>query len=136
MEKIEKIIEFEIARINSHLPRARRSLKELLEMKEAKVTLRDGSEHYFKREELKLLANLLDEDEISKLKLPIVIEISTLERDKIMIRGRVEVKVIKKVLGLEEGYLEENVLKLPRYYLAEIRRKLPTTTVHAFIVEW
>ena len=85
MEKIEKIIEFEIARINSHLPRARRSLKELLEMKEAKVTLRDGSEHYFKREELKLLANLLDEDEISKLKLPIVIEISTLERDKIMI---------------------------------------------------
>ncbi|AEC51883.1 hypothetical protein PNA2_0967 [Pyrococcus sp. NA2] len=136
MERIERIIEFEIARINSHLPRARKSLKELLEMREPKVTLRDGSEHYFRREELIFLSNLLESDELELLKLPIVLEISTIERDKFVVRGRVEVKVIKRVLGIEEGYIEESILKLPRYYLAKIRRMLPTTTVHAFVVEW
>ncbi|CAB50514.1 DUF61 family protein [Pyrococcus abyssi] len=136
MERVERIIEFEIARINSHLPRARKSLKDLLNMEEPMITLRDGSVHYFKRQELELLASLLDEEEIAMLRLPMVLEISTVERDKIIIRGKVEAKVIRKILGFEEAIIEEPILKLPRYYLPKIRRILPTTTVHAFIVEW
>ncbi|MFA4647521.1 DUF61 family protein [Pyrococcus kukulkanii] len=136
MERIERIIEFEVARINSHLPRKRESLSRLLLMDDPKVKLRDGSYHYFKRDELLLLRSLLEEEDAEKLKLPIVLEISTVDRGSFIVRGKVEVKVIKKILEIEEGYEEETMLRLPRYYLPRIRRKLPTTTVHAFITEW
>ncbi|AFK22223.1 DUF61 family protein [Pyrococcus sp. ST04] len=136
MERVERIIEFEIARINSHLPRSRKSLRELLSMDNPRIKLRDGSDHYFKKGELEYLRSLLDEEDTERLKLPIVLEISTVDRGHFIVRGKVEVKVIKRVLGFEEGYEEESILKLPRYYLSTVRRKLPTTTVHAFIVEW
>ncbi|ASJ17452.1 hypothetical protein A3L04_10410 [Thermococcus chitonophagus] len=136
MERVEKIIEFEIARINSHLPRRRESLLRLISMDDPRIQLRDGSYHYFKRDELMFLRSILDEEDAEKLKLPIVLEISTVDRGSFIVRGRVEVRVIKRVLGMEEGYEEGTVLRLPRYYLPRIRRKLPTTTVHAFIVEW
>ncbi|AEH25544.1 DUF61 family protein [Pyrococcus yayanosii] len=135
MERATRIIEVEVARINSHLPRARKTLAQLLSEEEPSITLKDGSKHYFRREELQFIASLLDEGERETLRLPIILEISTVTREHFRVRGRTEVKVIQNVLGIEEDLEERSVLELPRYLLAKVRRALPTTTTYAFILE-
>ncbi|ADT84652.1 DUF61 family protein [Thermococcus barophilus] len=135
MPQPDEIINKEIARINLHLPRARKSLAKLLNEDVPKVQLRDGSFHYFKKEELEYLQSLLDVEELEKLHLPIVLEITTAWHGYFRVRGKVEVKVIEKVLGTYDILEEKVEVTLPRYLLPKIRRTLPTTTTYAFIME-
>lgn len=135
MPKAEDILNREIARVNLHLPANRPTLKQLLEAREPKVRLRDGSYHHFKRSELEYLRSLLDGGEEERLRIPIVLEISTLYRGYFRVRGRTEVKVIEKILGTYD-ILDEKIEELyPRYLLPKIRKALPTTTTYAFIAE-
>lgn len=101
MEKVDRIIQMEIGRINSHLPKARKSLCELLKEDSPSIELRDGSLHYFRRSELEFLKTLAGE-EACLVKLPIILELSTLDRGYFVVRGRGEVRVIKKLLELSE----------------------------------
>lgn len=135
MPTAEDILNREVARVNLHLPAFRPTLSSLLEEDEPKVRLRDGSYHYFKRSELEYLASLLDEGEAERLKVPIVLEISTVYRGHFRVRGRVEVKVIDKILGTYDILEEKGEGLYPRYLLPRIRRALPTTTTYAFIAE-
>ena len=135
MTKAEDLLNREIARMNLHLPAFRPTLSQLLGEKEPGVRLRDGSYHYFRRSELEYLRDLLDGDECERLKVPIVLEISTLHRGYFRVRGRVEVKVIDKVLGTYSILDEKDEELYPRYLLPKIRRTLPTTTTYAFIAE-
>ncbi|ASJ11521.1 DUF61 family protein [Thermococcus thioreducens] len=135
MPKAEDILNREIARVNLHLPADRPTLKQLLGEKEPRVRLRDGSYHHFRRSELEYLISLLDEGEEERLRIPIVLEISTLYRGYFRVRGRTEVKVIEKILGTYD-ILDEKIEGLyPRYLLPKIRKALPTTTTYAFITE-
>jgi len=135
MSKAEDLLRREISRVNLHLPSRRLTLSELLEMGEPRVFLRDGSEHYFRRSELEYLRSLLDEGEAAAMRLPIILEISTLHRGYFRVRGRIAVKVVDKILG-EYDILEEKAEALyPRYLLPKIRKRLPTTTTYAFITE-
>lgn len=135
MPKAEDILNREIARVNLHLPASRPTLGELLNEEEPRVRLRDGSYHYFKRSELEYLLSLLDRGEEERLRIPIVLEISTLYRGYFRVRGRIEVKVMDKILGTYD-ILEEKAEELyPRYLLPKIRKALPTTTTYAFITE-
>lgn len=133
--KPDEVLNKELSRINLHLPRQRKSLAQLLKEEEPKVKLKDGSEHYFKRKELEFLASLLDEWEVDKLYIPIVLEITTTWHGYFKVRGALAVKVIEKLLGTYDILKEKNELTLPRYMLPKIRRKLPTTTTYAFIME-
>ncbi|AIF70264.1 hypothetical protein PAP_09440 [Palaeococcus pacificus DY20341] len=133
--KPDEVLNKELSRINLHLPRQRKSLAQLLKEEEPKVKLKDGSEHYFKRKELEFLASLLDEWEVDKLYIPIVLEITTTWHGYFKVRGALAVKVIEKLLGTYDILEEKNELTLPRYMLPKIRRKLPTTTTYAFIME-
>lgn len=133
--KIDKILNKEISRINLHLPKTRKSLAKLLEEDEPKVELRDGSKHYFKKEELLFLSSLIDEWEKDKLFLPIVLELTPVWHGYFKIHGKIEVKVIEKILGTYDILEEKSEITLPRYLLPKIRRKLPTTTTYAFIME-
>jgi len=135
MSKAEDLLRREISRVNMHLPSRRLTLSELLEMGEPRVFLRDGSEHYFKRSELEYLRSLLDETEIETLRLPIILEISTLYRGYFRVRGRIAVKVMDIILGEYDVLEERSEALYPRYMLPKIRKKLPTTTTYAFITE-
>ncbi|NJE05625.1 DUF61 family protein [Thermococcus sp. M36] len=135
MPKAEDILNREIARVNLHLPASRPTLEQLLKEEEPKVRLRDGSYHYFKRSELEYLLSLLEGGEEERLRIPIVLEISTLYRGYFRVRGRTEVKIIEKILGTYD-ILDEKMEELyPRYLLPKIRKVLPTTTTYAFITE-
>jgi hypothetical protein len=135
MRRAEDILNREFARINVHLPRARPTLKTLLETADPKVVLRDGSEHHFRRSELEFIASLLGGEGLDALRIPIVLEISSTYRGYFRVRGRVEVEVIDRILGTYD-ILEEKTEELyPRYLIPRIRRLLPTTTTYAFIQE-
>ncbi len=69
--------------------------------------------------------------------LPIVLEISTVDRGYFRVRGgKIEVKVIETVLGQFDPLEEKSEGgRYPRYLLPRIRRVLPTTTTYAFIME-
>jgi len=135
MSKAEEMLGRELGRINAHLPAARPTLRELVSEGDPMVRLRDGSEHHFRRGELERLMSFLDAGEDSMLRLPIILEINTTYRGYFRVRGRVEVKVIDKLLGTYD-VLEEPAERLyPRYLLPRVRRELPTTTTYAFVVE-
>jgi len=135
MPQPDEIINKEISRINHHLPRVRKSLVKLLNEDTPKVQLRDGSFHYFKKRELEYLKSLLEDWELEKLYLPIVLEITTTWHGYFRVRGKIEVKVIEKILGIYDILEEKREVTLPRYLLPKIRRTLPTTTTYAFIME-
>ncbi|AMQ18789.1 DUF61 family protein [Thermococcus peptonophilus] len=135
MSKIEDILNREIMRVNLHLPRRRVTLGDLIDGGKDYVTLRDGSRHYFRSSELEYLSSILDEDEKNRLMLPIVLEISTVDRGYFRVRGKIEVKVIETVLGQFDPLEEKSEGRYPRYLLPRIRRVLPTTTTYAFIME-
>lgn len=135
MSQLDEIINKEISRINLHLPRARKSLVKLLNEDTPKVQLRDGSFHYFKKRELEYLKSLLEDWELEKLYLPIVLEITTTWHGYFRVRGEIEVKVIEKILGIYDILEEKKEVTLPRYLLSKIRKTLPTTTTYAFIME-
>lgn len=135
MPQPDEIINKEISRINLHLPRARKSLAKLLNEDTPKVQLKNGSFHYFKKRELEYLKSLLEEWELEKLYLPIVLEITTTWHGYFRVRGEIEVKVIEKILGIYDILEEKKEVTLPRYLLPKIRRTLPTATTYAFIME-
>jgi uncharacterized protein (UPF0216 family) len=135
MPKAEDLLNREIMRVNLHLPRRRVSLEEVLRSENGYVLLRDGSRHYFRSSELEYLSSILDEEEWRSLKLPIILEISTIDRGYFRVRGRAEVKVIDIILGQFDPLDERSEGRYPRYLLPRIRRALPTTTMYAFIME-
>ena len=127
----DRLIKFELSKLNVHLPVRRLSLREALSSSKPQVQLRDGSVHTFKREELEFLAGLLTEADRDKLQLPILIALEPkLGRGTARISGEAEVKVASQVLKKEPAAGE---LLIYRPEVAILRRKLPTTTQYLFL---
>ncbi|MHC1580452.1 DUF61 family protein [Methanopyrus sp.] len=122
----------EILRINRHLPRRRKTLDELLREERPHVVNRDGTRHYFRREELELLAELLPKYLHGRLKLPILIELGY--SGTAIVRGRAEVRVVCEILGEEWKFGQERV-ELNYLDVRKVRRRLPTTTQYMFSTE-
>ena len=135
MPTAEEILQREVAGINLHLPKRRISLADLLNMEDPHVVLRDGSHHHFRKSVLKYILSILDETEAKSLRLPIILEISTVNRGHFRVRGWIEVKVIDKILGKFDPLNERFEALYPRYLLPRVRRALPTATTYAFISE-
>ncbi|WP_461862721.1 DUF61 family protein [Thermococcus sp.] len=135
MSNPDEIIHKEISRINLHLPRVRKTLARLLEEDEPRIQLRDGSYHYFRKNELELISGLIEKEEAEILRLPIILEITRTWHGYFRVRGRTEVKVIEKLLGQYDILEDKTETILPRYLLPKIRRALPTTTTYAFVME-
>ncbi len=127
----DRLIKFELSKLNVHLPQRRLSLKEALLSAKPQVVTRDGGVHKFKREELEFLAGLLPETDRDKLQLPILIALEPkLGRGTARISGEAEVKVVSQVLEKEPAVGE---LLIYRPEVAILRRKLPTTTQYLFL---
>jgi len=128
---IDRVLKFELSRLNVHLPERRISLKEALESKRPQVAARDGSIHMFKREELDLLAKAVPEADWGRLRLPILIALDPkLGRGAARITGEAEVRAISQILG-KRCIGEELLIYRPE--VAIVRRKLPTTTQYFFV---
>jgi len=113
--------------MNSHLPAKKRSLIELLLEKDPCYDGKDGHRYHLEREELEYLSSLMDPMERSKLRLPILIMTDTgSESGAWKVMGRIEAKVIAKVLGRDLD--TEDMVRFYYPHLHELRKKLPTTT--------
>ncbi|MBN1109796.1 MAG: DUF61 family protein [Methanomassiliicoccales archaeon] len=117
--------------MNQHVPVKRRTLRALLEDPDPSYQGRDGRKYRLDRKELQLLSSILDEEETAHLKLPILIMTDTSYGEgywKVM--GRMEVKVISRLIGREPEREDEMRVFYP--HLKEIRDKLPTSTNTVF----
>jgi uncharacterized protein len=132
----DRLLKKQILILNRHIPKERKSLKELLEEKKPHVVGADGVRHRFKSEELKKVAQLIPEKKYHLLKLPIYIEIESSTSGS-RISGKLESQIVCGVLGLEDCESEiynEGEIYIYRPDLRILRRKLPTTTQYIFLV--
>ncbi len=120
---IERLLVEELKIANKHLPVKRKTLKELLMESFPCVVLRDGSIHYFRREELYRLKDLLEESEWDKLLLPIVISMRPdIGEGAAIVESGIASKVVSRILGIE--YKEPLIIYRP--HIAILREKFDT----------
>ncbi|BDH79076.1 hypothetical protein MTTB_04550 [Methanothermobacter tenebrarum] len=134
MDRTERLIKKQIVILNRHVPRKRKTLKELLGEEKPHVIGADGSRHRFKTAELKFIASLLSEDEQERLRLPIYIEIdATISGARI--KGKLEVKIVSEIIGREiDEYDIPDEIHIYNPEIKILRRELPTTTQYIFLV--
>ncbi len=122
--------------LNRHLPKKRKTLEELLHEDKPSVINLDGSKHYFDKRELDKMASMIPELEHDRLRLPIYLEMSSsMERDSIRISGRIECRMINRILHEQEGSVEEKDAIIIYYpHLMKIRKELSTTTQFMFTI--
>ena len=122
--------------LNRHLPKRRKTLRELLEEDKPSIKSMDGSTHSFDKKELEKIASMIPEWEHDKLRLPIYLEMSSsMERGAIKITGRIECRMINRILHeVEKTEKIEERDSLIIYYphLKKIRKELQTTTQFMF----
>jgi uncharacterized protein (UPF0216 family) len=124
--------------LNRHLPKKRRTLKELLLEDMPDIKNLDGSTHLFDKKELEKLASIIPEWEHDNLRLPIYLEMSSsMERGTIKISGRLECRIINRVLHEDEkpekrSLEEQDSMTIYYPHLPKIRKELSTTTQYMF----
>lgn len=129
---IDRVLRFELSKLNLHLPERRMTLQEAISSERPRVRTKAGGFHEFDRAELEALGKLVPKEEWGKLHLPILISLDrSLGRGAAKITGRAEVRVTARVLG-RKPLGEELVIYRPE--IAQLRRKLPTTTQYFFRV--
>ncbi len=125
-----------IQTLNRHLPRKRKTLKELLLEEKPVIEGIDGSIHTFDKSELEKLASKIQVEEHDKLRLPIYLEMSSsMERGSIRISGKLECRIINSILheGDKKAKAEERDSMVIYYpYLTKIRKELSTSTQFMF----
>ena len=130
---LETCLSGELKLVNAGLPRARKSLAELLEEGQPSVLCSDGTHQMVKRAELHYLESILDEDERRLLMLPMLIEMTGSGTDAIVLCPTgAELKVVAEVLGMEPRQEEPGRVRVYRPQLSVLRRKMKTTTQYAF----
>ena len=131
-KSIDRLLEGELRVLNAQLPRRQKSLSELLREKHPHVLCQDDRAHLFKRQELELLAGLLESEEQDRLLLPLLIEVGLKEGEfSVLCRGELEEKVLSRVLNMPIP-CREGRLTLYRPQLGAVRSVLKTTTQFAF----
>ena len=122
----------ELRVVNTGLPQSQKRLSNLLNEKYPHVVCNDGSNHFFKKNELEYLASMIDTDEQEALPLPMLIELGANQAEAAVICvGKVEEKVLSKVLNMQVK-CEESRIRIYKPQLALLRRKLKTTSVYIF----
>ena len=118
--------------VNAGLPQSQKRLADLLSEKHPHVVCKDGSTHFFKKNELEYLASMLDTDGQRTLLLPMLIELGADQGEAAIIcEAEVEEKVISKALNMPVTR-EEGRIRIYKPQLALLRKRLKTTTVYVF----
>ncbi|MFX1319493.1 MAG: DUF61 family protein [Promethearchaeota archaeon] len=132
-------LEREIAQINDHMPKTKKSLSELLDEKTPGFITREGQKSAVRVEELRELAKAVPQEYHSKLMLPFtVLRRTSLGPGAHTIGGsKLEQFTVLWILGRVEGPFELwRSIELPRIiYSPEVgllRQKLPTIVTIGF----
>jgi len=140
VDKVLRVLwKFEIEKINDHLPRAYKTLEELLKEDSPNIVARDGSHYSLDRDEIRKLAEFVPDRFHKMLRLPFVV-VRRLDLGKgvfTIAGGKLEQFTIHKLLGNTElpfsRYMDAD---LPPYiywpHVAELRRKFRTLVVIGF----
>ncbi len=121
-----------IQTMNQHLPSKRINLAELLTLDRPGIKGKDNSFFVMEKAELDLISASLPRFLWSRLRLPLLIEMSPdYGSGAARIQGEPEVELVSKILGKERQIAKQIIIYLPE--VRELRRKLPTTTQYAFI---
>ena len=136
---LDAVLGHELRKLNTHLPKQRRSLTELLKLKDPTVETIDGSAIVLKRSELEELARIVPPEYQDRVKLPIIImRRMDLGRSIYTVSGeRVEEFTVKKILGLTDDeyyqmYRDQEPAYLYRPQVTELLRKFHSVFVIAF----
>lgn len=129
-DRADRLLKKQVFSLNRHLPRQRKTLKELFMEDKPHVLGSDGTRHRFKLAELQKIAGIIPGKDQNRLKLPIYLEIES-QSSGSRVAGELELKIICSILEQEncgrEMYIYRPDLKI-------IRRELPTTTQYIFLV--
>jgi len=121
-----------IQTMNQHLPGKRLKLTDLLEMEKPGVKGKDNTFFIMDRPELELISQSLPRFMWSRLRLPLLIEMSPdFGNGAARIQGEAEGEVVSKILCKERPIGRQMIIYLPD--VRELRRRLPTTTQYAFV---
>jgi len=121
-----------IQTMNQHLPTRRINLTQLLTMEKPGVKGKDNAFFVMEKVELDLISQSLPRFLWSRLRLPLLIEMSPdFGNGAARVQGEPEVELVSKILGKERPHAKQIIIYLPE--VRELRRKLPTTTQYAFI---
>jgi hypothetical protein len=121
-----------IQTMNQHLPSRRINLTELLAMEKPGIKGKDNTFFIMEKAELDLISQSLPRFLWSRLRLPLLIEMSPdYGHGAARVQGEPEVELISKLLGKERPSSKQMIVYLPE--IRELRRRLPTTTQYAFI---
>jgi len=121
-----------IQTMNQHLPSRRINLTELLAMEKPGIKGKDNTFFIMEKAELDLISQSLPRFLWSRLRLPLLIEMSPdYGNGAARVQGEPEVELVSKLLGKERPQAKQMIIYLPE--VRELRRKLPTTTQYAFI---
>jgi uncharacterized protein (UPF0216 family) len=122
----------ELRLVNTGLPQTQKRLADLLSEEHPSVACNDGNTHFFKKNELEHLANMLNTEERKALLLPMLIELDANRGEAAMMcAAEVEAKIVSKVLNMPVT-CEKGRIKIYRPQLALLRKKFKTTTVYVF----
>jgi uncharacterized protein (UPF0216 family) len=123
----------ELRAINAHLPRKQKSLSMLLKEDHPHVDCNDGSPHFFKKNELEYLSQMLDENERNLLMLPIIMEVKS-DESGIIVRSKegIEAKIFSEILAMSVAHKLNKVI-IFRPQLNVVRKTLKTTTQYVFL---
>jgi uncharacterized protein (UPF0216 family) len=129
----------ELRRLNTHLPKQRRTLKELLGEADPTVPTVDGSTIVLRKEEMQELAQIVPPEYHDSLKLPIiVVRRMELGRSLYTVSGdKLEEFTVKKILGKTSAeyhtmYLDDEPLYLYRPDVSELLRRFHSLVVIGF----
>jgi hypothetical protein len=121
-----------IQTMNQHLPSRRINLTELLAMEKPGIKGKDNTFFIMEKAELDLISQSLPRFLWSRLRLPLLIEMSPdFGSGAARVQGEPEVELVSKLLGKERPQAKQMIIYLPE--VRELRRRLPTTTQYAFI---
>ncbi|MCX8207581.1 MAG: DUF61 family protein [Methanothrix sp.] len=129
-----KILIKTIQTMNQHLPPKRKTLTELLEEERPGIKGKDNTFYVMDRPELELISNSIPRFMWSRIRLPILIEMSPeLGSGSARIQGEAEIEAVSKILNLKRGDIGSRSMVIYLPDVRELRRKLPTTTQYAFV---
>ncbi|MGZ7050372.1 MAG: DUF61 family protein, partial [Methanobacterium sp.] len=106
-------------------------LEELLKEDKPHIIGVDGTRHRFRNSELKKIADLVEESEYKKLKLPIYIEIESMTSGA-KVTGRLETEIACEILNKESC---KNEVFIYRPEIKALRSVFPTATQYIFLVK-
>lgn len=135
----DAVLGHELRKLNTHLPKQRRTLRDLLRTTDPTVEAMDGSSILLRTSELEELAKIVPTEYQDRLRLPIIV-LRRMELGKSVyaVAGdRIEEFTVKRILGIakedyQHMYREQNPSHIYRPQLGELLRKFHTLIVIGF----